>query len=89
MPGQEFFKDIQEENKKKYEGYDAKLKSSPLVQELLKRSKENAEKHKQEIQDKYCRRGADWGVGDCSLSAMSEEQREAFLEAFKEKEAPQ
>lgn len=89
LPDLSTAKKNQEENRKKYEGYDAKFRSSSFVQELLKRSKENAEKHRQEIQNKYCKRGADWGVGDCSVAAMSEKQREEFMDALTTKEAPQ
>jgi hypothetical protein len=39
--------------------------------------------HKQEIQDKYCARGAEWGVGDCSLEGMTEAEKEAFRAALK------
>ncbi|KAH8975986.1 hypothetical protein BDL97_01G189800 [Sphagnum fallax] len=72
-----------EANKKKYEAFDANFKASPLLQELLKKSKDNAELHKQEIQDKYCARGAEWGVGDCSLEGMTEAEKEAFRAALK------
>eukprot|EP00250_Pteridium_aquilinum_P006090 c16073_g1_i1 orf=89-661(+) len=89
LPTPEFLKKIQEDNKARYDGLDSKFKSSSFVQELLKRSKENAEKHQKEIQDKYCQRGADWGVGDCSVTAMSEEQRASFMEALKANAAPQ
>lgn len=86
--GFDFLKRMQEENKKKNEAYDGKFKSSPLLQELLKRSKANAERNKQEIQDKYCERGAEWGVGDCSTIGMSRDEREAFMEMLRKKRAP-
>eukprot|EP00249_Psilotum_nudum_P002369 c15366_g1_i1 orf=1-525(+) len=89
LPQSEFLKRIQEESRKKYEEYDSKFQSSPLLQELLKRSKENAEKHEQEIRDKYCERGAEWGVGDCSLEGMSREQKEIFRESLKRRMAAQ
>ncbi|KAJ7564389.1 hypothetical protein O6H91_02G015200 [Diphasiastrum complanatum] len=54
---------------------------------FLKRSKENAVKNKREIEDKYCLRGAEWGVGDCSLAAASKEEKEAFLKAFEKRNA--
>ncbi|CAM6044406.1 unnamed protein product [Sphagnum compactum] len=83
LPEPDFLKKIQEANKKKYEAFDANFKASPLLQELLKKSKDNAELHKQEIQDKYCARGAEWGVGDCSLEGMTEAEKEAFRAALK------
>lgn len=86
--GFDFLKRMQEENKKKNEAYDGKFKSSPLLQELLKRSKANSERNKQEIQDKYCERGAEWGVGDCSTTGMSRDEREAFMEMLRKKRAP-
>lgn len=88
LPGLDFLKRMQEENKKKNEAYDGQFKSSPLLQELLKRSKANSERNKQEIQDKYCERGAEWGVGDCSTIGMSTEEREAFMEMLRKKRAP-
>nr|KJB60762.1 hypothetical protein B456_009G326100 [Gossypium raimondii] len=73
------------ENQKKYAEADARFKSSPLLKQLLERSKQNKEKNKQEIQDKYCMRGAEWGVGDCSVEAMSPEDKENFIAMLKEK----
>lgn len=88
LPGFDFLKRMQEENQKKNEAYDGKFKSSPLLQELLKRSKANSQRNKQEILDKYCERGAEWGVGDCSTVGMSREEREAFMEMLRKKRAP-
>lgn len=42
-------------------------------------------RNKQEIQDKYCIRGAEWGVGDCSAEGMSPEEREKFISMLKQK----
>jgi hypothetical protein len=42
-------------------------------------------RNRQETQDKYCLRGAEWGVGDCSAEAMSIEDKEKFILALKEK----
>ncbi|KAE8691931.1 protein GDAP2-like protein [Hibiscus syriacus] len=41
--------------------------------------------NKQEIQDKYCLRGAEMGVGDCSVEAMSLEDKEKFIAMLKQK----
>ncbi|KAH9320897.1 hypothetical protein KI387_015536 [Taxus chinensis] len=88
VPQFDFLKRIQEENQKKAEAADAKFKSSPLLQELLKRSKANAARNKEEIQNKYCERGAEWGVGDCSTAGMSKDEREAFMEMLRQKRPP-
>ena len=37
------------------------------------------------IQDKYCLRGAEWGVGDCSTEGMSEQEREDFISELKKR----
>ncbi|GLJ48122.1 hypothetical protein SUGI_1016110 [Cryptomeria japonica] len=87
LPQFDFLKRKREENQKKYEADDAKFKSSPLLQELLKRSKDNAARNKEEIQNKYCERGAEWGVGDCSTIGMSKDEREAFMEMLRQKRA--
>lgn len=42
-------------------------------------------RHKKEIADKYCERGAEWGVGDCSLVGMTQEEKEAFMKVLKKK----
>ncbi|KAL2620377.1 hypothetical protein R1flu_000582 [Riccia fluitans] len=83
VPKPEFLQKMQEENRKKYEDFDARLKASPYIQGLLKKSKENAEMHRKEIEDKYCERGAEWGVGDCSLNGLPQADKEAFLEALR------
>lgn len=42
-------------------------------------------RNRKETQDKYCIRGAEWGVGDCSAEAMSPEDKEKFISELKEK----
>lgn len=42
-------------------------------------------RNRQEILDKYCIRGAEWGVGDCSTAGMSVEEREKFIAMLKQK----
>lgn len=42
-------------------------------------------RNRQAIQDKYCIRGAEWGVGDCSADGMSPEDREKFIAMLKQK----
>ncbi|CAK7326168.1 unnamed protein product [Dovyalis caffra] len=85
LPQIDFLNRINEENQKKYAEADAKFKSSPILKELLERSKLKKEKNRQEIQDKYCLRGAEWGVGDCSAEGMSPEDRENFIAMLKQK----
>ncbi|KAL4586779.1 hypothetical protein LXL04_011423 [Taraxacum kok-saghyz] len=74
-----------EENQKRYAENDARFKESPLLKELLERSKVNKEKNKQTIQDKYCIRGAEWGVGDCSAEGMTPQERDEFIAMLKKK----
>nr|GEV54495.1 hypothetical protein [Tanacetum cinerariifolium] len=74
-----------EENQKRYAENDARFKESPILKELLERSKLNKDKNKQAIQDKYCIRGAEWGVGDCSAEGMSPQDREEFIAMLKKK----
>uniref|UniRef100_A0A2N9J4T1 Uncharacterized protein n=1 Tax=Fagus sylvatica TaxID=28930 RepID=A0A2N9J4T1_FAGSY len=85
LPEIEFLSRFNEENQKRYAEADAKFKSSPLLKEYLEKTKLNKEKNRQETQDKYCLRGAEWGVGDCSAEAMSIEDKEKFILALKEK----
>ncbi|KAI6676881.1 hypothetical protein NL676_037677 [Syzygium grande] len=85
LPKIEFLERFNEENQKKYAEFDERFKQSPLLKKLLEQSKLNKEKNKQEIQDKYCIRGAEWGVGDCSAEAMSPEDRENFIAMLKQK----
>lgn len=42
-------------------------------------------RNRQAIQDKYCIRGAEWGVGDCSADGMSPEDREKFIAMLEQK----
>ncbi|XVE91576.1 hypothetical protein REPUB_Repub01dG0021500 [Reevesia pubescens] len=85
LPQIDFLNRFNEENQKKYAEADERFKSSPLLKQLLERSKQNNEKNKQEVQDKYCLRGAEWGVGDCSVEAMSPEDKENFIAMLKQK----
>ena len=36
------------------------------------------------IQAKYCKRGAEWGVGDCALGGMTAEEKEDFMKTLDE-----
>lgn len=42
-------------------------------------------RNRQATLDKYCVRGAEWGVGDCSAEGMSPEEREKFIAMLKKK----
>lgn len=42
-------------------------------------------RNRQATLDKYCLRGAEWGVGDCSADGMSLEDREKFISMLKKK----
>ncbi|XAR55916.1 hypothetical protein NMG60_11036155 [Bertholletia excelsa] len=85
LPSIEFLNRFNEENQKKYAEFDARFKESPLLKKLLEKSKLNKEKNKQEILDKYCIRGAEWGVGDCSAEGMTPDERENFIAMLKRK----
>ncbi|KAK4790835.1 hypothetical protein SAY86_031248 [Trapa natans] len=85
LPQLDFLTKFNEENQKKYAEADARFKESPLLKQLLEKSKQNKEKNRQEILDKYCLRGAEWGVGDCSTDGMSAEDRESFISMLKQK----
>ncbi|KAL5987268.1 hypothetical protein ACLOJK_038430 [Asimina triloba] len=85
LPEIDFLKQLNEENQKKYAELDSKFKSSPMIKELLERSKQNKEKYKQQLADKYCLRGAEWGVGDCSTEGMTAEEKENFISMLKQK----
>ncbi|GAY36763.1 hypothetical protein CUMW_024360 [Citrus unshiu] len=85
LPQIEFLNRFNEENQKKYAEFDARFKKSPLLKKLLEKSKENKDRNRQEIENKYCLRGAEWGVGDCSAEGMSPEERENFISMLKQK----
>ncbi|XP_051122110.1 uncharacterized protein LOC127245326 [Andrographis paniculata] len=85
LPQVDFLNRFNEENQKMYAENDARFKDSPLLKKLLERSKLNKEKNKQEIMDKYCLRGAEWGVGDCSTEGMSPDERDKFIAMLKQK----
>lgn len=42
-------------------------------------------RNEREIQDKYCLRGAEWGVGDCSTTGMTDEEKEKFITMLKKR----
>lgn len=42
-------------------------------------------RNSKEIQDKYCIRGEEWGVGDCSAEGMSPDEKDKFIATLKEK----
>ncbi|KAG6426230.1 hypothetical protein SASPL_110450 [Salvia splendens] len=85
LPQMDFLTRFNEENQKKYAENDARFKESPILKKLLEQSKLNKEKNKQATLDKYCIRGAEWGVGDCSADGMSPEDREKFIAMLKQK----
>ncbi|RAL37610.1 unnamed protein product [Cuscuta campestris] len=85
LPQIDFLNRLNEENQKRYADDDARFKESPLLKQLLEKSKLNKEKNRRAIQDKYCIRGAEWGIGDCSTAGMSQEDRENFISALKQK----
>ncbi|KAG2542595.1 hypothetical protein PVAP13_9NG648400 [Panicum virgatum] len=85
LPRLEFLEKWNAENQKKYAEFDNRFKNSQVLKDLLEKSKKNKEKNERLIQDKYCLRGAEWGVGDCSTEGMSEQEREDFISELKKK----
>ncbi|XP_010936373.2 uncharacterized protein [Elaeis guineensis] len=85
LPEIDFLKKWSEENQKKYAEFDERFKSSTVLKELLEKSKLNKERHRREIEDKYCLRGAEWGVGDCSTEGMTQEERDEFVGFLKKR----
>ncbi|KAL5219063.1 hypothetical protein ABZP36_019747 [Zizania latifolia] len=85
LPRMEFLEKWNAENQKKYAEFDSRFKSSQVLKELLEKSKQNKLKNERQIQDKYCLRGAEWGVGDCSTDGMSDQEREDFISELKKR----
>ncbi|KAI3720195.1 hypothetical protein L6452_21108 [Arctium lappa] len=85
LPKIDSFTRFNEQNQKRYAENDARFKESPLLKELLEKSKLNKEKNRQAIQDKYCIRGAEWGVGDCSAEGMTPQEKDEFIAMLKKK----
>lgn len=85
LPRLEFLDKWNAENQKKYAEFDSRFKSSKVLQELLEKSRQNKEKNERQIQDKYCLRGAEWGVGDCSTAGMSDQEREDFISELRKR----
>ncbi|KAF0910849.1 hypothetical protein E2562_004815 [Oryza meyeriana var. granulata] len=85
LPRVEFLEKWNAENQKKYAEFDSRFKSSKVLKELLEKSKQNKLKNERQIQDKYCLRGAEWGVGDCSTEGMSDQEKEDFITELKKR----
>ncbi|KAI4993229.1 uncharacterized protein LOC123449353 [Hordeum vulgare subsp. vulgare] len=85
LPRLEFLDKWNAENQRKYAENDSRFKSSKVLRELLQKSKQNKEKNEREIQDKYCLRGAEWGVGDCSTVGMTDQEKEDFITELKKR----
>lgn len=85
LPQIDFLKQWNDENQKKYAENDARFRSSSVLKELLEKSRLNKERSQRETQDKYCLRGAEWGIGDCSTQGMSQEERDEFISMLKKR----
>ncbi|CAN8253649.1 unnamed protein product [Cochlearia groenlandica] len=85
LPKLEFLERFNAKNQKFYAENDSRFKESPILKKLLENSKLNKEKNEKEIQDKYCLRGAEWGIGDCSTTGMTDEEKEKFIAMLKDK----
>ncbi|XP_010258935.1 PREDICTED: uncharacterized protein LOC104598520 [Nelumbo nucifera] len=88
LPQIDFLNRFNEENQKKYAELDERFKSSPILKKLLEQSKLNKEKNRREIEDKYCLRGAEWGVGVCSTEGMTAAEKENFITMLKQRAEP-
>lgn len=85
LPQFDFLNKWNDTNQKRYAELDSKFKSSTVLKDLLEKSKLNKERNRQEIQDKYCLRGAEWGVGDCSTQGMTDEEKDNFIAMLKKR----
>ncbi|KAJ6847097.1 uncharacterized protein M6B38_284820 [Iris pallida] len=85
LPQFDFLNKWNDTNQKRYAELDSKFKSSTVLKDLLEKSKLNKERNRQEIQDKYCLRGAEWGVGDCSTQGMTDEEKDSFIAMLKKR----
>uniref|UniRef100_A0ACD5TV24 Uncharacterized protein n=1 Tax=Avena sativa TaxID=4498 RepID=A0ACD5TV24_AVESA len=85
LPRLEFLDKWNAENQRKYAENDSRFKSSKVLKELLEKSKQNKQKNERAIQDKYCLRGAEWGVGDCSTVGMTDQERDDFISELRKK----
>ncbi|CAH8383359.1 unnamed protein product [Eruca vesicaria subsp. sativa] len=85
LPKLEFLERFNAKNQKFYAENDSRFRESPILKKLLENSKLNKEKNERAIQDKYCLRGAEWGVGDCSTNGMTDEEKEQFITMLKKK----
>ncbi|OAY73694.1 hypothetical protein ACMD2_21030 [Ananas comosus] len=85
LPQFDFLNKWNEDNQKKYAEFDSRFKSSTVLKELLEKSRLNKERNQKELQDKYCLRGAEWGVGDCSTEGMTQEERDEFVGMLKKR----
>eukprot|EP00270_Netrium_digitus_P020448 TRINITY_DN843_c0_g1_i2.p1 TRINITY_DN843_c0_g1~~TRINITY_DN843_c0_g1_i2.p1 ORF type:complete len:269 (+),score=79.04 TRINITY_DN843_c0_g1_i2:79-807(+) len=82
FPPASFLKEKRDSEQKRYQKLDDDFKASLLLEQLLKKSVENRERNQREIQAKYCAREAEWGVGDCSLVGLGEDEKAEFLAAL-------
>lgn len=58
--------EIQEKNKQALEKSEEVFQSSDLLKTLKERSDANREQRSKDLRDKYCKRQAELGVGDCA-----------------------
>lgn len=59
------FSKLSSASQQKLDEAEDSFQNSSTLKELLARSEQNKEKNKKEIQNKYCYRQAELGVGDC------------------------
>lgn len=62
----EIVQQIQQHNKDKLNAAEKSFQESDLLKELKEKSEQNRDANKKKLQDTYCRRQAELGVGDCA-----------------------
>jgi len=60
------FAEWKEERNSKDEALEAEFAESDLLKDLLAKTESKKKQRKIELENKYCRRGAEYGYGDCA-----------------------
>jgi len=61
----EIVREIKAESQGKVDRAEAAFEESDLLANLLAKTEANRDSNTKAIEEKYCQRGAEWGVGDC------------------------
>eukprot|EP00238_Polyblepharides_amylifera_P000903 CAMPEP_0196571380 /NCGR_PEP_ID=MMETSP1081-20130531/1562_1 /TAXON_ID=36882 /ORGANISM="Pyramimonas amylifera, Strain CCMP720" /LENGTH=80 /DNA_ID=CAMNT_0041888303 /DNA_START=279 /DNA_END=521 /DNA_ORIENTATION=- len=60
------FKEWQDESKAEEAAREAAFEESDFLKGMLARTEANKRIRKRDLEDKYCKRGAQYGFGDCA-----------------------